>query len=1002
MERKPLAEFLAPVEDTLNATLFDVDIMIRTFTGAPKTAPSLCIETSIKNSSTLIYDTVPVVFQIQDNVWRANIPQQYYDSKVIYSLTLSDDIGNTQTIRDSVYIQFVGFGFTDPALVIGTATTTVSINPYYYYYNYSHSRNYYLDYEIDAQKRGGHISSIAFYNTNATPSTCNNVSFYLKAVLDSVITVASYVDPVSDGATLVWGPKTSITQQGWNYFVLDAPFYLPPNTNLLVYCNNQDGSYADNEAIAWQYTPTSRNGSFVTYQDAGWPPAQNLNHNGNRPNIQLNIYGGNAYPGNDIALSTFLYPVNDVNNICAQNYSPVVITMRNLGENDYDFSKDSIVLRLEVLDPLGNIHLESVVINTGIFESGMDETVELTPSLSLMYAGQYLIKAWVESPIDNIRYDDTITYIYISGKIGLPMDEGFNTSTLSSNLIASPIIGSDVWAPYEDPSSAVQPSVDPGMLRFIGSQGSMTQFTTRHLDLTGAINPTLDFWYYHDSRASGADRSYTDVNVIADDIAYTELTVFRVGTPHGWTRYTVDLSKYINAQCVYIQFKSMNKYGSQSVQYLDRILINSEQDLDIAEIIVLPEADVCDLKNKTVGVILSTTTNQAINLSNYTASLIVEIPGHSITPVPLQQFIAGRSSDTVKIPNINITTGITNIRAYLSSPVDANALNDTGNLFIDIRPSLSLRVNSLTGNINCFKKGTEVQQEILLQNTGNVDLSGIELVLIIRGDNTTETIKESRTIDLPAGKDTLYRFMETYSVPAEASYQVQVIAYLGCDSVLLNISDATQECADIHNLALGNLINPPVNREDVAGSTENIIVSITNESDSRKYENVNIIAVIEDENGQRINRLEVIPAIEANSPNQATFTEAYTVPNTPYSIRIYLNKVDNYSEDDTLFVQRSVTTVGITSRETANAFSLSQNIPNPANKTTRIDYSVPEAGEVVFHLHSISGQLLYSKTIEAAHGMNSIELNTSTFAAGLYFYSMEYKGQRHVKRMSVR
>jgi hypothetical protein len=57
---------------------------------------------------------------------------------------------------------------------------------------------------------------------------------------------------------------------------------------------------------------------------------------------------------------------------------------------------------------------------------------------------------------------------------------------------------------------------------------------------------------------------------------------------------------------------------------------------------------------------------------------------------------------------------------------------------------------------------------------------------------------------------------------------------------------------------------------------------------------------------------------------------------------------------------------------------------------------------VFFHVHSISGQLLYSKTIEAQRGAQSIELNTAVLSAGVYFYSIEYKGQRIVKRMSVR
>jgi hypothetical protein len=84
-----------------------------------------------------------------------------------------------------------------------------------------------------------------------------------------------------------------------------------------------------------------------------------------------------------------------------------------------------------------------------------------------------------------------------------------------------------------------------------------------------------------------------------------------------------------------------------------------------------------------------------------------------------------------------------------------------------------------------------------------------------------------------------------------------------------------------------------------------------------------------------------------------------------------------------------------------DVFGLGQNVPNPANSITRIDYNIPESGEVIFYVQSASGQLLYSKTIEAASGKNSLEFNTNTLAAGIYFYSIEYKGQRLVKRMSV-
>ncbi|MDR0602678.1 MAG: hypothetical protein LBG80_00060 [Bacteroidales bacterium] len=44
---------------------------------------------------------------------------------------------------------------------------------------------------------------------------------------------------------------------------------------------------------------------------------------------------------------------------------------------------------------------------------------------------------------------------------------------------------------------------------------------------------------------------------------------------------------------------------------------------------------------------------------------------------------------------------------------------------------------------------------------------------------------------------------------------------------------------------------------------------------------------------------------------------------------------------------------------------------------------------------------MYSKTIDAVRGKQSLELNTSIFSSGVYFYSMEYKGQKRVKQLII-
>jgi hypothetical protein len=266
-----------------------------------------------------------------------------------------------------------------------------------------------------------------------------------------------------------------------------------------------------------------------------------------------------------------------------------------------------------------------------------------------------------------------------------------------------------------------------------------------------------------------------------------------------------------------------------------------------------------------------------------------------------------------------------------------------------------------------------------------------------------DLLKETYTGTILAGDSISYSFTNSYTVPRMARFYLRAIAYIPCDSSMLNTTTAITECGDIDDLAVTEVINPPTNQQDIVGSTEQIIVSIENTSDNRRFSNVIVVALIEDENGEMIySRMGNISVIEPSTIEQFTFSEPYTIPDkSEYYIRIYLANVDNYTDNDTLLIRRETNSVGIAPTGATNAFTLGQNIPNPATNSTRIDYSVPEAGEVLFHVHSITGQLLYSQTIKATRGTNNIELNTSTFAAGVYFYSMEYKGRRLIRQLII-
>jgi hypothetical protein len=118
-----------------------------------------------------------------------------------------------------------------------------------------------------------------------------------------------------------------------------------------------------------------------------------------------------------------------------------------------------------------------------------------------------------------------------------------------------------------------------------------------------------------------------------------------------------------------------------------------------------------------------------------------------------------------------------------------------------------------------------------------------------------------------------------------------------------------------------------------------------------------------------------------------------------YTIKVFIDSVDKYLSNDTVIEYCYNDGIIVL----ANArFILGQNIPNPAKDNTRIDYSIPTDGQVIFTVYTVTGQALHIEKRDSYSGDNHIEFNTINLASGVYYYSMEYKGERLVKKMTIR
>ena len=72
------------------------------------------------------------------------------------------------------------------------------------------------------------------------------------------------------------------------------------------------------------------------------------------------------------------------------------------------------------------------------------------------------------------------------------------------------------------------------------------------------------------------------------------------------------------------------------------------------------------------------------------------------------------------------------------------------------------------------------------------------------------------------------------------------------------------------------------------------------------------------------------------------------------------------------------------------SFQLYQNYPNPFNPTTKIEFALPQKGNVKLSVINILGKeikVLINEEMEV--GYNSVDFNASDLPSGVYFYQLK-------------
>jgi hypothetical protein len=361
--------------------------------------------------------------------------------------------------------------------------------------------------------------------------------------------------------------------------------------------------------------------------------------------------------------------------------------------------------------------------------------------------------------------------------------------------------------------------------------------------------------------------------------------------------------------------------------------------------------------------------------------------------------------DTVTFSGINFVQGTKYVfQAWILDPIDEEPSDDISSkdsIFIDPDVEIALRKETTTG---CLPIGFPVNQmDTVYNRSQNFDLFNIPIRVEVQNDNGgTEKTMYDTIPYIPKNSFVEHKFKDTYFVPKVSSgvYTVIANAVLACDYKTTNNENIPiQECADIHDIDVVEVLTPSGSDCDVRGDSVHIVARLINLDPYSPFSAVKIRAIIS--GGQDLQEtIATIPA--SKQPFDYKFVAPYIVPIAAnYTITVFVEGADVNTTNDTASAYRCTKYDGVVVFD-KTSFALGQNVPNPAKENTRIDYRLPQDGEVIFTVYTITGQALFVEKRDAVSGKNDIVFNTENLANGIYYYSMEYKGERLVKKMTIR
>ncbi len=133
----------------------------------------------------------------------------------------------------------------------------------------------------------------------------------------------------------------------------------------------------------------------------------------------------------------------------------------------------------------------------------------------------------------------------------------------------------------------------------------------------------------------------------------------------------------------------------------------------------------------------------------------------------------------------------------------------------------------------------------------------------------------------------------------------------------------------------------------------------------------------------------------------------FKIPKSPFRDYVGMgiiqppNADDNPANDQTTIIEVLNYFEGVPVAEDMG-FVLEQNYPNPFDGSTRIEFALPSSGRARFFITDLLGRLVYERYSLFNQGRNTITIDKGQFPSGVYFYGIDYNGERRMRKMTVK